>query len=179
MKNSKELKIYKTLTAVLVLALLASLAYIFAPTEVYTKAASVALPELSTDGFVKANVTADVLDQNTATLTLSDPCYELSAGVEPTMADSILNAIDNQVGPRPNAHDLAKDVFNALKINVLMVKITERRDSMYLGKIVLRQGNTILNYDVRPSDGIAIGLRMNAPIYINQTLLHTEGKNVC
>jgi bifunctional DNase/RNase len=36
-----------------------------------------------------------------------------------------------------------------------------------------------LNYDVRPSDGIAIALRMNAPIYINQTLLMTEGKKVC
>ena len=179
MKNSKELKIYKTVAVIFVLAFLGAMTYIFAPTMVYTKAASVILPELSTNGFVQANVSADVLDQNTATLTLSDACYELTASVEPSMADSVLNALNNQVGPRPNAHDLAKDVFNALKINVLMVKVTERRDSMYLAKIVLRQGNTILNYDVRPSDGIAIGLRTDAPIYVNQTLLHTEGKNVC
>lgn len=178
MKNS-EVRTYKALAVILALALLAALAYIFAPNFTYSQVASIALPQLSTTGFVRANVSANVIDQNTATLTLSGECYTLTANVEPTMAQSVLDGLNNQVGPRPNAHDLAKDVFNALKINVIMVKVTEQRDSMYFAKIVLRQGNTILNYDVRPSDGIAIGVRMNAPIYINQTLLENGGTKIC
>jgi len=174
-----DCKNYQIVAAILALALLASLAYIFYPAAFYSQIATVTLPQLSTTGFVQVNVSADLIDENTASLTLSANCYDLTANVETLQAASILLALDHQVGPRPNAHDLAKDVFTSLKIDVLMVKITERRDTAYYSKIVLRQGNTVLNYDVRPSDGIAIALRMNAPIYMNETLLKSEGKKVC
>ena len=179
MKKSNQLKKYKILTAIFALAFLATLAYIFMPSLFYSKVASLAIPQLSTVGFKQVNVTADIIDQNTAIATLYDECYELTANIEPLQADSILSALSNQVGPRPNAHDLAKDVFTSLKIDVLLVKITEKRDNMYFAKIVLRQGNTVLNYDIRPSDGMAIALRMKAPIYVNETLLTTDGKKLC
>ena len=179
MKNPEKAKIYKVLIVVLGLALLASLVYIFYPTTFYSQVASLTLPQLSTAGFVKVNVSANVIDQNTASLTLSADCYEMTAAVEPLQAESVQNALNNQYGPRPNAHDLAKDVFTALKINVLMVKVTEQKADAFYGKIVLRQGNTVLNYDIRPSDGIAIGLRMNAPIYMNESLLMSQGQKVC
>lgn len=178
MKNSK-IRNYKILSAILLIALIITLSYVFYPSFFYSKAASVVLSQLSTSGFVKVNVSADISDQNTATLSLDANCYDLTASVEPLQAESILLALNNQVGPRPNAHDLAKDVFTELKIDVLMVKVTQRIDNAFYAKIVLRQGNTILNYDVRPSDGIAIALRMNAPVYMNQTLLMSEGKKVC
>jgi len=177
--KDRGLKLYKTLSIIFFLAFLVAIAYIFSPNLFYTNIAPLTLPEISTDGFVKTNVTAEITDENTAALTLSNSCYALTASVEPAMALSIIDAQNNQVGPRPNAHDLSKDVFNALKIDVLMTKITQRRENFYVGKIVLRQGNTVLNFDVRPSDGIAIALRMNAPVYLNETLLHSEGKKIC
>jgi bifunctional DNase/RNase len=174
-----KVKRYKLLNIILALALLTVLAYILYPSLFVSKLATLSLPQLSTVGYVGVNVSADIIDQNTASLTLSANCYDLTASVEPLQAESILLALNNQVGARPNAHDLAKDVFNSLKIDVLMVKITEKKENAFFSKIILRQGNTVLNYDVRPSDGIAIALRMNAPIYMNETLLMTEGKKVC
>jgi bifunctional DNase/RNase len=178
MAKNKE-KLYKKLSVVLAIALFAVLVYFFYPSPFYLTVATVTIPQLSTNGFVQANVTADLTDQNTGNVTLSANCYDLIGGVEASQAVSIIDALDNQFGPRPNAHDLARDVFTALKINVLMVKVTEVKDSAFYAKIVLRQGNTVLNYDIRPSDGIAIALRMNAPIYVNETLLMTEGTKVC
>jgi bifunctional DNase/RNase len=178
-KNLKEPRKYKIAAIIFALAFLAALAYIRYPSVFYSQLTPLMIPQLSTTGYVKVNVSADIVDAETASLTLSAKCYDLTASVEPLQAESILLALSNQVGPRPNAHDLARDVFTSLKIDVLMVKINERRESAFFAKIVLRQGNTVLNYDVRPSDGIAIALRMNAPIYINQTLLLAEGKKVC
>lgn len=174
-----EQKFYKRLSTVLAIALLLALIYIFYPSPFYYTVSTITLPQLSTAGFVKANISADLIDQNTGSITISANCYDLTGGVEASQAESIIDALNNQVGPRPNAHDLARDVFTALKINVLMVKVTEVRDSAYYAKIVLRQGNIILNYDIRPSDGIAIALRMQAPVYVNQTLLMSSGKKVC
>jgi bifunctional DNase/RNase len=178
-KDSKEANGYKITTAILALALLVALVYIFYPSLFYSRLATVMLPQLSTAGYLKVNVSADIIDTSTGSITLSANCYDLTASVEPLQAESVLLALNNQVGPRPNAHDLAKDVFTSLKVDVLMVKIDERRGDAYYSKIIMRQGNTVLNYDVRPSDGINIALRMNASIYINQTLLMTEGKKVC
>ena len=179
MKKASKSNNYKILSAVLALALVIVLVYVFLPAFFYNSLATVVLPQLSTNGFVKTTVNASVVDQNTASITLSAECYGLTAAVEPTEAQSVIDGMNNQVGPRPNAHDLVRDVFSALKINVLMVKITQRQDSIYLAKIVLRQGNTILNYDIRPADGIAIAVRTKAPIYMNETLLKTDGTKIC
>lgn len=178
-KKSQNARQYQILSAVLLIVILALLGYILTPNSLYTAVASATIPQLSTAGFVKANISADIVDQNTANITISANCYNLVGSVEPTQAQSILNALNNQYDARPNAHDLIKDVFTTLNINVLMAKVTGMNSGVYFAKIVIRQGNTILNYDVRPSDGIAIALRMNAPVYVNDTLLTTQGTKVC
>lgn len=176
--QSKE-KLYKKLAIVLAAAFVIALVYIFYPQPLYSEVATISLPQLSTVGFVKANVSVDLTDQYSGNITLSANCYEMVGGAEASQVVSISDALNNQSESRPDAHDLARDVFTTLKIDVLMVKITEIKDSAFFAKIVLRQGNTVLNYDIRPSDGIAIALRMNAPIYINETLLTQQGTKVC
>jgi hypothetical protein len=112
-------------------------------------------------------------------ISLNTKCYNLSATVEPLQAVSIQNGIDGRVEARPNAHDVMKDIFDSLKIEILMVKVTEQKESAYFSKFVLRQGNMILNLDARPSDAIAVALRAKAPIYVNETLLKQYGEYVC
>ena len=126
-----KLKRYQMLCAVLALAFLAALTYILYPHSFFETFAPAVLPQLSTQGYVTVNVSADIIDENTASLTLSTDCYDLTASVEPLQAESVLLALENQVGPRPNAHDLAKDVFTSLKIDVLMVKINEKRGNTF------------------------------------------------
>jgi bifunctional DNase/RNase len=60
-----------------------------------------------------------------------------------------------------------------------MVKVTELKGNSFYSKLILRQGNTILSLDARPSDAIAIALRANSSIYVNSTLLREVGKKVC
>ena len=178
-ERNSLLNTYRIIAIVLGLVIIAETVYIFYPSIIFQKAANVAIPDLTTTGFAKVDKISTSITDTDGELALRAGCYELAAGVEPFQSVSIQSGLDGTVGARPNAHDITKDVFSALKIDVLMVKVTDRRENAYFAKIVLRQGNTILNFDARPSDAIAIAVRMKANVYINETLLKTGGKNVC
>lgn len=138
------------------------------------------LPELSTAGFTEVGVAVNITDDR-GVVYLANQCYELSAVVERSQAVSISNGLNKIVGPRPNTHDLFNDMLKNLKIKVLMVKIVDLRESAYIGRLVLKQGNLILSLDSRPSDAIAVAARTDymVPIYINETLLKAVGKKIC
>ena len=178
-EDSKLLLTYKVLSIIFALIIIVQTIYIFYPSLIFQTVANVAIPDLSTSGFVKIDKITTGIEGSNGVLTLRSGCYELSAGVEPYISVSIQNALDGKVEARPNAHDIAKDVFSTLKIDMLMAKVTERRENSFFAKIVLRQGNTILNFDARPSDAIAIAIRMKAGVYMNETLLKAEGKKIC
>jgi len=179
--SEKSKRVYLFAILVLTIAVFAEAVYIFYPSTVVSQVSTLTIPDISLTGFVKVDKITPSVDSTTGegSLSLTAGCYELSAGVEPDMAQSISNGLQGVVGPRPNAHDIIRDVFQALKIQVLTVKVTDMHDSMFFSKILIRQGNTVLNFDARPSDAIAIAVRTNSPVYINQTLIRTEGKNVC
>jgi bifunctional DNase/RNase len=169
---------YRILTAFLLLVILGFAAYILTPRELATSITNIYRSEMNTVGFADVKVSVENMG-DFGYILLTNKCQQLKATVEPEQALSIYNGINNIVGPRPNAHDLAKDIFQTLGIDVVMVKITEARDDAYYSKMILRQGDTILNLDARPSDAVAIALRVHAPIYINETLLQTMGQKIC
>lgn len=181
MKNQKGLSVkHKVLYAVLLGIILVLVAYIFYQGSFVQTLANVALPDLSTAGFIEANISVQIAD-NYGVVSLANNCYVLSSEVERSQAVSIQDGLDKKVGPRPNVHDLFNDLLKTLDIKVLMVKITKIENDAYHSQFILRQGNTILNFDARPSDAIAIGARTDylVPLYVNETLLKTEGRNIC
>lgn len=169
---------YKTLSVALLVVVFALTAYILYPQPFNQSIATVVLPDLSTAGFTEVALAVDI---NTGTIKLSGNCYQLAATVDEAQALSIQNGIDHAVGPRPNVHDLFNDMIKILDIKILMIKITEIKDNAYHSSLIVRQGNTILKLDARPSDAIAIGTRTDylIPIYINETLLKTVGEKIC
>ena len=169
---------YRILTAFLLLIILGLAAYILTPRELATSITNTYRPEMNTAGFIDVKVDVENAG-DFGYILLTNKCQQLKATVEMEQTLSIYNGINSIVGSRPNAHDLAKDIFQTLGIDVVMVKITEARDDAYYSKIILRQGNTLLNLDARPSDAVAIALRAHAPIYINETLLQKMGKKIC
>jgi bifunctional DNase/RNase len=178
-KRTKE-KFYRSLCIGLFVVIGILIFIIFLPKLHEVKElAPLFFPESSILGFEKVDRVDVVFTNNEGLVTLTSGCYELTASVDAPQALSIQNALQKKSAERPNAHDLAKDVFNTLDIRVLMVKITELRGNSYFAKILLKQKNTFLNFDVRPSDGIAIALRMESPIYINSSLLKQQGKYIC
>lgn len=171
---------YKASYAVLLAVIFVLTVYILYPSPFVQTLANISLPELSTAGFTEVNLSVQIRDDY-GVVFLGNDCYVITAEVEKSQAESIQNGIDQKVGPRPNAHDLFNDLLKNLDIKVLMIKITHIQDNAYHSQFILRQGNTVLNFDARPSDAIAIGARTDylVPIYVNETLLKTVGKKIC
>jgi len=138
------------------------------------------LPKISTSGFIPVSVDVQ-LENDGGLITLTANCSQITATVETAQAVSIYSGMNKLVGPRPNSHDLLKDVLNTLGVKVLMVKITEMKDDMYFSKIVMKKGNMLLDLDARPSDAIAVAARVpyDVPIYFNETLFKEKAKKVC
>ena len=66
--------------------------------------------------------------------------------------------------PRPMTHDLMVRMISALKADIEQVIITELKESTYYAEIVMRSGRKTLRIDARPSDAIALAVRVDAPI---------------
>ncbi len=90
-------------------------------------------------------------------------------------ATSIASEINQQRPPRPNFHDLAKRVIQTLEGEVLRVVVTELRNGTYYAVLSLRTNGRTVEIDVRPSDGIAVALRLNAPILVRPSLFDDVG----
>lgn len=150
------------------------------------------LPELSTVGYVQPSLDLET-NEDQGVISFIDGCYEMSMNITRDQAVSIENGLGNIIVQRPNTHDIVNDMMRSFNIKVVMVKITEMRNETcqenegcdfritYLAKLFLRQGGYVLGLDSRPSDAIAIAARTDydVPIYLNESILTTVGRNVC
>lgn len=131
-------------------------------------------PYLSTVGFSPASVSVD-----SNHIYLTSGCLQLVMSITEEQAYSIASGLGGLKNRRPNTHDLMKDIFELYSIEVLMVKIDDFRDQIYYAKLLLRQGNKILNLDSRPSDAIAIAVRFDKPVYVKKEIMERFGKGIC
>lgn len=86
-------------------------------------------------------------------------------------ADSIALALGRVATPRPLTHDLVKNIINSLKLRVTKIVVTEILDNTYYAVIHLSDGKKDVAIDSRPSDAVAVALRLNAPIYVEESIL--------
>ena len=135
-------------------------------------------PRISTSGFLKVRVKAYV-QPDYGIVVLKNKCWELVGYTEREQAKSIALGIEKKIDFRPLTHDLIKDIFDSYGIKILMVKIVDIKNNTFIAETILQQGNKVLTLDSRPSDGIAIAVRFNAPIYVKKELMEKYGKYVC
>jgi bifunctional DNase/RNase len=90
-------------------------------------------------------------------------------------ARSIAARLERIEPPRPNTHDLAKSLLDGLGARVDRVLVTELRDRTYYGLIVVAGPAGPLEVDSRPSDAIALALRLDAPIFVREGLFEEAG----
>jgi bifunctional DNase/RNase len=94
-------------------------------------------------------------------------------------ATSIAAQINNRPPPRPNFHDLARSVIQELEAEVERVVVTELRGGTYYALLSLLRDGRRFDIDVRPSDGIAVALRAQAPILVRASVFaRAEGSTV-
>lgn len=86
-------------------------------------------------------------------------------------ADSIALAMGKIVTPRPMTHDLIKNVVSELKMKITKVVISDIIDNTYYAGIYVDQGGEEIPIDSRPSDAIAVAIRVNAPIFVEEHVI--------
>jgi bifunctional DNase/RNase len=86
-------------------------------------------------------------------------------------AESIKMQMDGMLRERPLTHDLCKSLIVGLGGLLRRVQITKVQNSTYFAELHLQRGDSVVQVDARPSDSIAIALRLGAPIYVRDSLL--------
>jgi len=90
-------------------------------------------------------------------------------------AHSIAARLAAETPPRPNSHDLAQRLIEALDGRVERVVVTALRDGIYYARIDLVRDGRRREVDARPSDAIAVALRLSAPLFVEAALFDTTG----
>lgn len=90
-------------------------------------------------------------------------------------AQAIAIEVEKIVPNRPMTHDLFKSFAGAFHFQVEEIIISDLKEGVFFAKIICFDGLEKRVIDARPSDGIAIGLRFNAPIYTYEKILSDAG----
>jgi bifunctional DNase/RNase len=92
-------------------------------------------------------------------------------------AQAIAYAHEGRTPPRPFTHDLMCTVIERLDAALTRVVITELRDTTFYAELVLRRGTESLVVSSRPSDAVALAVRVGAPIFCSEELLDEAGQD--
>jgi bifunctional DNase/RNase len=94
--------------------------------------------------------------------------------IGPFEATAIALALEGTQVPRPLSHDLMRMMLEALQAKLEQIVIHDIKDSTFFAKLVVRTNGETQEIDARPSDGIALALRMQAPIYVSDKIALEE-----
>ena len=86
-------------------------------------------------------------------------------------AESIMMEIKGVRPPRPLTHDLCKRLITGLGGSLRRVQITQVKENTYFAELHINRGDETIQVDARPSDSIAIALRLETPIFAQESLL--------
>ena len=86
-------------------------------------------------------------------------------------AAAIALALQGVVTPRPMTHDLMKNLLEEVAVTVNNIAITELREGTFYATINLQRNGSAYEVSSRPSDAIALAVRMGTPIFANEEVL--------
>ena len=89
-------------------------------------------------------------------------------------ANAIALEIEKVTTPRPMTHDLLKNVLTGLDTLVHKVVVTELREDTFFAVIWLERDGRIISIDSRPSDALALALRVDCPIFVEDDVLKSS-----
>ena len=90
-------------------------------------------------------------------------------------ANAIALEIEKIAPQRPMTHDLLRNLILEMGATVHRIVITELRDNTFFAVIeIVKEGGEKLSLDSRPSDAIALALRVDSPIFVNEHVMSTS-----
>lgn len=90
-------------------------------------------------------------------------------------ATAIALEINGQTPPRPLSHDLMASLVETLDGELEAVEVTELSGGTFIANLALRGPAGNRRVDARPSDGIALALRLGAPLFVSEAVLDEAG----
>lgn len=89
-------------------------------------------------------------------------------------ANAIALEIEKVQTPRPMTHDLLKNVFLGLNVRVQKVVVNELREDTFFALIWIERDGQMMSIDSRPSDALALALRVDCPIFVEDQVLKSS-----
>lgn len=121
----------------------------------------------------------NVLRVDGTTITIGRGCTAIVAETSEERAEAIELGLANETGERPSAYDGWASLLKEFNVTLEAVTLYGRNGDAYLSRAIFRVDSKVLDLDMRPSDAMALALRVGAPVYINMTLLREVGKDIC
>ncbi|WP_366870791.1 bifunctional nuclease family protein [Gracilimonas sp.] len=90
-------------------------------------------------------------------------------------AQAIALELENIKPPRPMTHDLLKNFVLSFDTEIKQIYINDLSEGTFYAQIIYERENQLIELDARPSDAIALAVRFNAPIYVNEEVLDEAG----
>ena len=88
--------------------------------------------------------------------------------------NSIALALSDMKASRPLTHDLIASIFDRLEVEVARVVVSDLIDNTFYASLYLLQAGKEFHIDSRPSDAIAIAIRVKAPIFVQEEVLNKQ-----
>ena len=89
-------------------------------------------------------------------------------------ANAIALEIEKVASPRPMTHDLIRNLLFGLETGVKKVVVSDLKEDTFYAVIWLERNGEVITVDSRPSDALAIALRLDCPIYVAEAVLKTS-----
>jgi len=90
-------------------------------------------------------------------------------------AEAIAIELLGRSAPRPLTHDLLKSVISTMGGRISHVLVNDLRDDTFFARIVMDMNGEKVEVDSRPSDAIALAVRVKAPIFVDDTVMGVAG----
>jgi len=95
--------------------------------------------------------------------------------IGPSEADAIAVKLQDVSVPRPLTHDLLGSIIGTLGASIDHIVISDLSNDTFYAKLLLNANGSITEVDCRPSDAIAVAVRANVPIYVEESVLEKAG----
>ena len=86
-------------------------------------------------------------------------------------ATAIASELEGIQFSRPMTHDLMKDIMTLVGVNVKKIEVCDLKNNTYYALIYINHNNKEITIDARPSDALALSLRVNAPIFVEDEVI--------
>lgn len=95
--------------------------------------------------------------------------------IGPFEADAITTKLQGVEVARPLTHDLLRSIIQEMGATISHVLVSDLRDETFYGRIVLELNGRHLKIDSRPSDALALAVRANVPVYVEDSVMVKAG----